>query len=187
MRKKGDKKSLKDRESDRGIERFFDGQKVGEFFLEDDDDSTIELPSTQPLIDLEGKGSLEDEEADLFWEEAVSDEDKLESLYFGFDKRDLDPEQKLVLSKNVIKAKKIDCKGNKEFTVEGHACHSAGSRTYNIAISQDRAANMANELKKAGVKNVTAVGRGTDLPVVVGGDRDKQGPNRRAEISIRAL
>ena len=73
---------------------------------------------------------------------------------------------------------------NTQFVVEGHACHSAGSKKYNLALSDRRAAEYGKQLVKVGVPKeaLFLVGRGEEMPIVFVGNAQEQAPNRRVEV-----
>ena len=75
--------------------------------------------------------------------------------------------------------------------IDGHACHSAGSRAYNLALSERRAKVLADLMIEAGIPAdcVKIVGRGDEMAALVNGkpvdgDREQQWPNRRDEIHV---
>jgi outer membrane protein OmpA-like peptidoglycan-associated protein len=107
----------------------------------------------------------------------------LKPIYFDFDQASIEKGQEVILQRDVEEAKKLVAQG-KKVIVEGHACHSAGSRAYNLLISEHRAHEVAKRLEEEGIASeaLKTVGRGTEMPVVLGGDRHEQAPNRRVEM-----
>ena len=75
-------------------------------------------------------------------------------------------------------------KHGKIIVIEGHACHSAGSRAYNMALSERRARFAASRFSEAGISStdIKIAPRGQEMPIVKGGGRQEQAPNRRVEI-----
>lgn len=152
-----------------------------------------------PLANADAKNSFFDEEVDGFVleegtktvasnEQAVSwvaetDSKGFNPIYFEFNHHGVRADQQEELEKDVKQARKIVAKGDK-VVVEGHACHSAGSKAYNLLISEQRAQEVAQRLESEGIhaNNITVVGRGTEMPVVLGGDKNAQAPNRRVEL-----
>jgi outer membrane protein OmpA-like peptidoglycan-associated protein len=117
----------------------------------------------------------------------------LEVVYFDFDKHSVRADQEVKVKHNAVKAGKLlaDAKAagtESNVLVEGHACASAGSRVYNLALSEKRAKECADHLISSGVPadHVKTVGRGQEMLVVKTGSREEQAPNRRAELHIIA-
>ena len=112
----------------------------------------------------------------------------LKTIYYGFDKYTLAPDQK-GSAEYVISKVKTSLKKNPKarFIVEGHACHSAGSDSYNLALSNRRGQEFINCLTKSGVarRSLKLVGRGSEMPIVAEGSIEEQAPNRRVEIFER--
>jgi len=55
--------------------------------------------------------------------------------------------------------------------IEGHACHSAGSAIYNLALSENAAKVLADRLVDAGISRgqIKIVGRGNQFPAIKDG------------------
>lgn len=119
------------------------------------------------------------------WENIASEEskDSFKKLPFEFDSYSLQKENLDDLKHNIKQAKKMS-KQNKKLVVEGHACHSAGSAIYNLALSEKRARHVAKLLADAGVNpaNIKIAPRGQEMPIRKGGTRAEQAVNRRAEL-----
>lgn len=109
----------------------------------------------------------------------------LKAIYFDFDQYTIRADQKSQLAHDLAIVKDLTSKG-KTVIIEGHACNSAGSAVYNIMLSEKRAKSIANYLVKNGVKKsmIKTVGRGCEMPIVPGGSREQQAPNRRVETYI---
>ncbi|MFI5333259.1 MAG: OmpA family protein [Candidatus Babeliales bacterium] len=113
-------------------------------------------------------------------------------VYFDFDSTSIRPDQEETLNRDIALAlKKYQENNDITIVVDGHACHSAGSHAYNLALSENRAKVLADRLVAAGVpaQNVKIVGRGMEVPAIVDGkpvdgDRQQQWPNRRDEIHV---
>jgi peptidoglycan-associated lipoprotein len=129
----------------------------------------------------------------------IEDEEKrnesLKTVYFDFDKYAIKADQEEVVSHNTKTIKEILTQKSTSkniVVVEGHACSSAGSAAYNMALSEKRAKVFADHLTKAGIpqNQVKIVGRGQECPVRDGqgrpltGNRTQQALNRRDEINI---
>lgn len=115
-------------------------------------------------------------------------------VYFDFDKYAVRADQVPAVEKDIAYAKKTLASdsvdgANPVMVIEGHACHSAGSDVYNLALSEKRAKVVADRFVGSGVsrENIKVVGRGSHVPAImngreVTGDRAQQAPNRRVEV-----
>lgn len=105
--------------------------------------------------------------------------------YFGFDQHAVSSSEKGKIKENAAKIKQL-VQENKDITVvvEGHACASAGSAAYNLALSEKRAKSYGDILQANGVpaNRIKRVGRGNEMLVVKTGGRDEQWINRRVEL-----
>jgi len=121
--------------------------------------------------------------------------DGFKRVFFEFDKFNIKADQESTLAANIERAKTVlkeNPDKNITLVVNGHACTSAGSAVYNLALSEKRAKVLADKLKLAGISKdkIKIVGRGFEVPVLgkdgqpVAGDRDTQWPNRRDEIQV---
>lgn len=158
-------------------------EELGAFVVKDDDNSFSASVAAQLNQEEELKGSGSDLKAsDL---RADSAKYGLKTIYFEFDKFKLDdlrPDQKPVLAHDVQVIKSLIDKGY-QIIIEGHACDSAGSTSYNMMLSEKRARTIKEALEKEGIQgDIHFVGRGCEHLVVTGGDRQQQAPNRRVEI-----
>lgn len=132
---------------------------------------------------------------DFAFEEDASKQD-YKVVYFDFDNAALrkDQEENVAFDVTRIQQSLADAqkRGIKPVVIiEGHACHSAGSKTYNLALSEVRAKSLLEALVAAGVnpEYIKIVGRGDELPAMVDGkpctgSREQQWPNRRDEIRV---
>lgn len=113
-------------------------------------------------------------------------------VHFDFDSNVIRADQEEVVKQDIALAlKKFEANNDVTFVIDGHACHSAGSHAYNLALSEKRAKVLADRLVAAGVPSqaIKIVGRGMEVPAivdgkVVDGDRQQQWLNRRDEIRI---
>lgn len=113
-------------------------------------------------------------------------------VYFDFDSTSIRPDQEEMLKQDIALAlKKYEENNDITIVVDGHACHSAGSHAYNLALSERRAKVLADRLVAAGIPadHIKIVGRGMEIPAIVDGkpvegDRQQQWPNRRDEIHV---
>lgn len=152
---------------------------------EEDEDTDLE-EDTISLVDSAAKDDKESKE--FAWIEA--EESDIKVVYFDFDKAELKNDQKEVVAQDIKHIKNLikesENAGLKAtVVVEGHSCHSAGTASYNLALSESRARIIADSLIEAGIaaKNLKVVGRGQEMPVVEG-SREEQAPNRRVELRV---
>ena len=119
------------------------------------------------------------------WEDANAEESKkqFQTLYFDFDKDYIKKGEEAKLETDINEVKKM-IKAGKTIVIEGHACHSEGSKAYNMALSERRARFVASRFAEAGINaaNIKIAPRGQEMPVVKFGNREQQAPNRRVEI-----
>lgn len=111
----------------------------------------------------------------------------LEVVHFDFDKHNIRANEKEKVERNAQKVQQLLADGTgSTVVVEGHACASAGSRAYNLALSEKRAKECADYLKSSGVpaESIKTVGRGQEMLVVKSGSREEQAPNRRVELHV---
>lgn len=147
-----------------GERRSFFDDEVGAFVLEDDAAANGQLQQTSWV--------------------AQADTKQFKPVYFDFDKFEIRNDQEPQVETDVEQAMRLAKADQKEVVIEGHACHSAGSKAYNLILSEHRAQTVAKRLEEEGVptENMKVVGRGTEMPVVLGGSREEQWPNRRVEV-----
>lgn len=105
------------------------------------------------------------------------------SIYFNYDQYKVRSDQKIALQDNFKSAKKA-IKDNRIIVIEGHSCHSAGSKAYNMLLSEKRAQYVAAYLIEHEIpaEIIKVVGRGCEMPIVPYGDKRQQAPNRRVEL-----
>lgn len=156
------------------------------FSLADQDMNLFAFDDTQ---EVKGQ-SIKQNNTPLFnWNDMQNEDnaDHFQNLYFDFDKYKLADNEKPKLQKDIGLAKEKQCTiqhGDKKIVIEGHACHSAGSAAYNLALSEKRARNIAEEFMKEGIdrQNIKIAPRGQEMPLIHGGSKVEQAPNRRVEV-----
>lgn len=102
-------------------------------------------------------------------------------VYYPYNVHDIKPDQKATLEHNIAIAQSLENKGYK-IILEGHACNSAGSKNYNLHLSEKRAEEVRKHLANNGVKNVDTIGWGSENLIVPSGTAEQQSPNRRVEF-----
>jgi outer membrane protein OmpA-like peptidoglycan-associated protein len=130
---------------------------------------------------------------DFKWLEAeeVLQNEPFDVVLFDFDKSSIRPDQEPLVKHNIALAKELleEADAEVSFAVEGHACSSAGSAAYNLALSEKRAKVERDRFVAAGIpkERIKIVARGSEMPVTVNGapltgDRATQARNRRDEV-----
>ncbi|MFM6830921.1 MAG: OmpA family protein [Novosphingobium sp.] len=102
------------------------------------------------------------------------------TVYFDFDRTDISPEAAHVLDGAMAELAKC---GAVQISVEGHA-DAPGTREYNIAISERRAAGVKNYLLAKGLAQdrVSTVAYGEERPAVISENDGREPQNRRAQL-----
>ena len=179
------------------LQSVFD-EDIAEFALVDEAVADAKVSKPEVLAKANEVVAEEDSINEFSW---IDDEDQrsqgLKTVYFDFDEYAIKHDQQAVVKKDVdvVKQTIADAeKAGKKVTavVEGHACHSAGSASYNLALSEKRAKVLKDRLVEAGIPNnqIKVVGRGQECPAIgkdgkpVTGTREQQWQNRRDEINI---
>jgi peptidoglycan-associated lipoprotein len=157
------------------------GPKKQSIFAEDIDSFELR-EETNPFAGADEAGSMEFVDAQLRPDHAA---DQLKTIYFDFDEFDIRADQASALDYNIAKIKSLTAQGH-TIVIEGHACSAAGSKQYNVMLSEKRARAIASYLIDHGVdKNmIKTVGRGNEMCIVFGGGREEQAPNRRVEFYL---
>lgn len=104
-------------------------------------------------------------------------------VFYGFDKADLTAEARATLDRQAAWLKQYP---SINVTLEGH-CDERGTREYNLALGERRAAAAKNYLVAAGVQadRVHTVSYGKERPAVLGSNEAAWAQNRRA-VSVVA-
>jgi peptidoglycan-associated lipoprotein len=103
-------------------------------------------------------------------------------VFFDFDKSDIKPEGRQVLQRQADWLKKYP---NVTVTVEGH-CDDRGTREYNLALGERRAAAVKKMLVALGVpaNRVSTISYGKERPAVLGSNEAAWAQNRRAVMVV---
>lgn len=162
---------------------FFD-DNVNEFALVDDANKVQQVAQKDEFSWVE--------------ENQTQGEGQFKVVYFDFDSCTVRADQESNLKNNIelVRAalEKSGHLGDDEkpvVVIDGHACHSAGSHVYNLALSEKRAKVLADRFVAAGIPSecIKIVGRGMEMPAmidgkIVDGDREHQWLNRRDELRV---
>lgn len=174
-----------------------DDMNLGEFVLVED--SEIAKNSSDTGISKESDLTKNSEVAlnsaeDFSWTQDADRDDKgFKKCHFDFDKYVVKSDEDKLVDANIASAKKLLAEGkNASVIIEGHSCHAAGSRTYNLVLSEKRAKNISDRFVAAGVPSdcIKIVARGQECPEKDGlgkeisGSIEQQGPNRRSEVRV---
>jgi peptidoglycan-associated lipoprotein len=114
---------------------------------------------------------------------APAAETAFENIYFDFDKSDLSPDARDVLSKNANILLKD--KPNTKIQIAGN-CDERGSAEYNLALGERRAKSAQQYLITLGVApgRLSVISYGKEKPAVEGHDEAAWAKNRRDEFTI---
>ena len=170
---------------DQEVLSFFD-EDLGEFIFADED--TV-IAHNEPV---EQSYQVADS-LDITWTRQAQDELNLQNIYFEFNKYGAKGDQQSVIEADAQQLKELLAQLEEDMIVlvEGHACHSAGSSSYNLALSEKRAKYVKDLLIAQGInaERICIVGRGQDIPAIVDGkpvtgNRAAQWQNRRVELRL---
>lgn len=161
-----------------------------EAFVLEEDNNPFQKPVVKADESSEELEFLEDEDSMNLPVDQKTETSKqgFKTVYYKFNQYDLNSDQESSMSNNIQHIKTVQKNDPKsKILVEGHACNSAGSDSYNLMLSAHRAQEAANYLVKKGIdkKSIKVVGRGSEMPIVQNGDKDQQAPNRRVELFVR--
>jgi outer membrane protein OmpA-like peptidoglycan-associated protein len=162
----------------------YDVEKAGIFFSEDDILEMSVPDIGQTLFDDQIQQDLG---ITIFAEQIEAADDSTRTLfrplYFQYDKHTLKSGQQASLEHNIAQAKKLISQGY-TIVLEGHACTSGGSESYNMHLSERRAQEIKKEFVRKGLPadKIMCVGRGTSQCIIADGSQEQQAPNRRVEL-----
>lgn len=187
--------------ADDTVRSFFDEdeefREIDEFVALDDESDEImeEAPEGVAVaVDAGAQDEVLELDAQEFAWQQEDESDAFSTVYFDFDRYGVRADQEEVVAQDIDRAVKVLTEKEEagqapKIVVEGHACHSAGSAVYNLAISERRAKSVADRLVASGVsrENIKVVGRGAEMPAVIEGEqvtggRAEQWANRRVEL-----
>jgi peptidoglycan-associated lipoprotein len=97
-------------------------------------------------------------------------------VFFAYDQATISPEGQQILQRQSDWLKRY---GNVAVTIEGH-CDERGTREYNLALGERRAAAVKNVLVALGIPSsrVSTISYGKERPIVVGSDEEGYAQNR---------
>lgn len=100
------------------------------------------------------------------------------TINFGFDQYDIDPQARAILDSQ---ARWLVSRPNVRITIEGHT-DERGTREYNIGLGERRANAAKNYLAARGISSsqITTISYGKERPVALGSDDHSWRENRRA-------
>jgi peptidoglycan-associated lipoprotein len=105
-------------------------------------------------------------------------------IFFDFDKSDLRPDAIDQLNRQ---ADFLKANGSITVAIEGH-CDERGTREYNLALGDRRAASAKQYLESVGVDGgrMESISYGKERPAVLGSNEDAWAQNRRAVMVIKS-
>jgi peptidoglycan-associated lipoprotein len=111
------------------------------------------------------------------------DKDVADRVFFGYDSSELTAEGRAALEKQ---AEWLKSRTNLNITIEGH-CDERGTREYNLALGERRAAAAKNYLVSLGVPaaKLNTISYGKERPAVEGADEASWAQNRRAVTVVQ--
>ncbi len=103
-------------------------------------------------------------------------------VFFEFDRSDINPEAQQILQRQ---ASWLQHYPNVSVTIEGH-CDERGTREYNLALGERRAAAVKNVLVAAGIpaSRISTISYGKERPIVAGSDEQAWAQNRVAITTV---
>lgn len=180
--KKNKNLALKDSED------FFDNDAVSDFAFVDDENEkkAKEAKKDTAFAQNDIDAAQEDLAADQTDESGIA----FKTVHFDLNGNKIRSNQKQLVQEDCSLAKEATGKG-KKVIVHGHCCQ-LGSHSYNMALSQQRAETIKQEMIQNGIEeeSIKTVGYGSEMPLVWSDKKDRTSlvqelaPNRRAEIMV---
>jgi peptidoglycan-associated lipoprotein len=140
------------------------------------DGSLTESDRTQVSQDVNQNGIVPGSQQDL----VVNVGDR---VFFGYDQFDLTAEARATVERQ---AQWMKTHQNVSVIIEGH-CDERGTREYNLALGEKRAASVRNYLIANGVapNRVQTISYGKERPVILGSDNASWAQNRRGVMVVQ--
>ena len=103
-------------------------------------------------------------------------------VFFEFDRSDITPEAQQILERQASWLQRYP---NVSVTIEGH-CDERGTREYNLALGERRAAAVKNVLVAAGIpaSRISTISYGKERPIVLGSNEEAWAQNRVAITTV---
>ncbi len=104
-------------------------------------------------------------------------------VFFAYDSHDVSPEGQATLNKQ---AQWLNQYPNVNVTISGH-CDERGTREYNLALGERRAASAKNYLMSLGIpaSRINTISYGKERPAVTGSSAEAWAQNRRAVTEVQ--
>lgn len=159
-------------------------EELDSFILLDDIDEESSSNKGLEVGSYEDVYLDEDDDISFVDDRDISSYD-FKTAYYDFDRSTIRPDQLPAFQHNLASIKKA-VRDGKTIVIEGHADNAAGTRAYNLQLSQKRAQLAAAWFIEHGVpeRSIKSIGRGSEMLIVPYGDKNEQAPNRRVEIYI---
>ena len=103
-------------------------------------------------------------------------------VFFEFDRSDITSEAQQILERQASWLQRYP---NVSVTIEGH-CDERGTREYNLALGERRAAAVKNVLVAAGIpaSRIATISYGKERPIVLGSNEEAWAQNRVAITTV---
>lgn len=159
-----------------------------------DDEGDLEEISIDDIEEAPLQTAFDNEANDFSLDGLEVDKDleevQFKTVHFDINGKSVKGVEKDLLEENIALAAQAVEEGF-DVVIEGHCCQ-LGPDGYNLALSQQRAESIKNEMVKRGIpaKNIKTVALGNEAPVVYTDAKEKSqqikdlSPNRRVEISV---
>jgi len=169
---------------------FFD-EEIQEFSTTDDDFNISVAVETGQQDDVPLSA-----DQDFTWVEAADMDNEFKVVYFRFGDYDVRSDQEGAVELDIAQVNQLlaqseDTQAEPTIVIEGHACHSAGSPAYNLALSERRAKKIADRFIASGIPqdSIKVVARGQEVPALIDeqaitGSSEEQWANRRVEVRV---
>ena len=110
------------------------------------------------------------------------DSSMLKDTHFAFDKSDLTPLSRKILTENASLLKKFR---DVKIQIEGH-CDERGSTGYNLALGERRAASVKNYLISLGISSnrLSTISYGEEMPIDPRHNEEAWAKNRRSHMIL---
>lgn len=110
------------------------------------------------------------------------DSSMLKDIHFAFDKSDLTPLSRTILTENASLLKKFR---DVKIQIEGH-CDERGSTGYNLALGERRAASVKNYLISLGISSnrLSTISYGEEMPIDPRHNEEAWTKNRRSHMIV---
>ncbi len=144
-------------------------------------DSSLTAGDKAPMVDPLDQALMEGSAAPGTQQDLVVNVG--DRIFFGYDKYDLTAEARAMIEKQAQWLKQYP---HLNISVEGH-CDERGTREYNLALGERRAAAVKTYMTALGVDavRVQTISYGKERPAVMGSDETSWSQNRRGVVVVQ--